>query len=431
MEKIISESMYFYDGTGAQQTYRVLFRMRDTVNGKLLQEAAVQTLKRYPYYAVRCCANEREYYLEPNTEPLEVRHTAEPVNLGSAASNYYLFAISYEGDKIWFNGFHGMTDGAGVLEFMRTLLHYYCREKYDPGLSSRGVRINDGPIPPEEWDNPYIAIMNGDRVMPAEEDILVKSRPPRADGMMQKSFNLFEDARITPSEPVYYHIRISEKELMQYCRTQDGTPGVVISLLMSRAIDRLNPENEAPIVTGVAINLRPALDAAQYKGSPIAMAFLPYSGKIKEKDFSTQATMYRGRLILASDKERLQAGIGRSCQMYRHIDQIPTMEGKFEFVRRILSSMAGTTTFHVSYVGAASLGAAEQYVSEVEMENESHASAIMIEVVAANGYFFLEFVQKWREELYLNAFLDELAGQGISFQVLEKGERKFPKFERP
>ena len=124
--------------------------MKDAVNGHLLQLAAAQALQRYPYYAVRCVSDGREYLLEPHSEPIAVHNTPKPVALGGEESNGYLLAVSYWEDKIWVNLYHGLTDATGALNFGRTLLYYYCRAMYDPNLSADGVRINDGPIPPED-----------------------------------------------------------------------------------------------------------------------------------------------------------------------------------------------------------------------------------------------------------------------------------------
>lgn len=219
---IICEATIFY-GANARppNTLRVLFRMKDAVNGHLLQLAAAQALQRYPYYAVRCVSDGREYLLEPHSEPIAVHNTPKPVALGGEESNGYLLAVSYWEDKIWVNLYHGLTDATGALNFGRTLLYYYCRAMYDPNLSADGVRINDGPIPPEEWDNPYRQIMRGERVLPDEKDILIQIKPNTSD----RPLRLSEDPRITYcAHQYYYDLRIPEAQLMQYCRAQDGTP---------------------------------------------------------------------------------------------------------------------------------------------------------------------------------------------------------------
>ncbi|MGN1231294.1 MAG: hypothetical protein ACI4TP_05275, partial [Anaerotignum sp.] len=257
-----------------------------------------------------------------------------------------------------------------------------------------------------------------ERQLPDEKDILIQTKADTS----QPPLNLFEDPRITVGEPWYWHIRIPEKKMMQYCRVQDGTPGVVISLLMSRAIDRLNPENKQPIVTGMAVSLRGALEAPLYKGSPLTLAYLPYAGRVKEKPFDFQATIYRGRLILAADKERLQAGIKSSSRLYAALDQCPTVEAKRQMATQVISKYMNSSTFQVSYMGPARLAALEPYVLETEMQNDGNG--LTIEVMANHGFFFLEIVQLWKEDLYIQAFLDELTAQGIEFECLDNGKHK-------
>ena len=423
---IICEATIFYGYTAQHpNTLRVLFRMKDAVNGHLLQLAAEQTIRRYPYYAVHCVSDGKEYLLEPHSKPFVVHHTQEPVALGGEESNGYLLAVSYWEDKIWVNLYHGLTDGTGALNFGRTLLYYYCREMYDPDLPADGVHVNDGPIPPEEWENPYHQIMTGERKLPDEKDILVQVKP---DSSIQP-LNLLGESRVTQTAPQYYDLRIPEQQLMEYCRTQDGTPGVVVSLLMSRAIDRLHPGNNRPIVTGMAMNLRPALGAPLYKGSPLAIAYLPYTDRVRQKPFDTQATIYRGRLILAADQERLLAGVKASTRLYNAIDQQPTVEKKCQLAKQVVDRYHGGATFNVSYVGPARLAAMEPYVLETLMQND--CTDLTIEMMASHGSFFLTIVQEWKEDMYFKAFCEELKAQGIEYELLSQGEHHVPLLTLP
>lgn len=49
---------------------------------------------------------------------------------------------------------HAMTDGTGAYEVLRTLLYYYCSEKYGVTLKEDGIRLAGDIIPEEEWVDP-------------------------------------------------------------------------------------------------------------------------------------------------------------------------------------------------------------------------------------------------------------------------------------
>ena len=98
-------------------------------------------------------------------------------------------------------------------------------------------------------------------------------------------------------------------------------------------------------------------------------------------------------------------------------------------MQKLMSSYKNNSTFEVSYVGPAKLGAAERYVTEAELENAGEG--IMIEVMAANGSFFLNIMQQWQENLYFDAFCEELSEIGFDYELLYCGEQKVTKVNLP
>ncbi len=53
--------------------------------------------------------------------------------------------------------FHGMTDGTGAYEIIRTLLYYYCSEKYHDAFNTEGIRLVGDEIAAEEWIDPVVS----------------------------------------------------------------------------------------------------------------------------------------------------------------------------------------------------------------------------------------------------------------------------------
>ena len=49
-----------------------------------------------------------------------------------------------------------MTDGIGAYEVVRTLLYYYCSERYNVRLKEEGIRLAGDEIRVEEWDDPVV-----------------------------------------------------------------------------------------------------------------------------------------------------------------------------------------------------------------------------------------------------------------------------------
>lgn len=78
-----------------------------------------------------------------------------PNCLGSAQANGHLLAFSWEKQEIYLDVFHGLSDAGGLLPLLRTVMYYYCQEKYRVSLNSQGIRLAGEEIPKEEIEEPY------------------------------------------------------------------------------------------------------------------------------------------------------------------------------------------------------------------------------------------------------------------------------------
>ena len=74
-----------------------------------------------------------------------------------------MLTFSWYDNWIVMDVFHGLTDGTGAYEIIRTLLYYYCSERYNVKLSSDGIRICGDIISDEEYIDPLNDLNPSDR----------------------------------------------------------------------------------------------------------------------------------------------------------------------------------------------------------------------------------------------------------------------------
>ena len=113
------------------------------------------------------------------------------------------------------------------------------------------------------------------------------------------------------------------------------------------------------------------------------------------------------------------------------IDSLPQLMTKKAAMLKVLKSMLGMSSFVVSYLGPAKLGAVEQYVKEIRLLNGVGENALLVEIMSANGYFYLDFAQQWQEEIYFDAFCQQLSLQGIPYELDGIEVHKVPGIELP
>ncbi|MBR3457031.1 MAG: hypothetical protein IKH16_02580, partial [Selenomonadaceae bacterium] len=118
--------IYSSYGLGFDYVIRRFVRMKDAVNGEMLEAALRQTEKRYPYMSLRLRKNESEYFWEENKEPVALLNTDRRIHLNHKETNYHVWAVCYKDDWIIIDFYHGIADGVGRNSVVATLLYYYC-----------------------------------------------------------------------------------------------------------------------------------------------------------------------------------------------------------------------------------------------------------------------------------------------------------------
>ena len=115
----------------------------------------------------------------------------------------------------WHLPFH--LDGTGAYEILRTLLYYYCSERYKVTLKEDGIRLVGDIIPDEEWIDP----------VEMATDLPV---PPRTE--MSKALDLVEAAGLQNDvQSTVYSIAIPESEFIRFNIDNDGSPGTMVAPL--------------------------------------------------------------------------------------------------------------------------------------------------------------------------------------------------------
>ncbi len=126
-------------------TYRICSILNEEVDGGLLQEAVDILLPKMPAFRYRLRTGFFWYYFEENDKPAPrvVEENEYPCRfIHQNKNNYYLFRVTYYKNRINLEAFHALTDGMGIIGFIRELTYQYLRlahpqlrEKLGDGLS--------------------------------------------------------------------------------------------------------------------------------------------------------------------------------------------------------------------------------------------------------------------------------------------------------
>ena len=380
--------------------FRLAIRMKDTVDYDLLSRAVEQAMARYPYFCVFPEREEENLVLCYNKRPLPVFPDDRTVTLGSEDSNGHLISFGCKENAIFIDCSHYIADGMGVDPLMKSLLYLYASERYGAeGLERERIRMTDSLIGDVEHAYPF-----PDRVMNMKELFLLPQTSEDAYGLDPIAFD---------DEGLYaYHLHIPQKAMMEKASSSDGSPVSFLSVLLFRALHRLDRGIDKPIVAHVQHQYRSALRVPMSHHSLVSYIPVTMPPRLGNRDVEKQNTIVRGQVILKGEKDADIASVNRLIAALP--SEAPFADKREAMVRYAERSILGKT-FGISYVGKMDWCGLERYVDDLHAYiGEKHTkNMLLIEVMTVGEDFSLTFMQSGRGDKYLNAFMEEIR----SFQI--------------
>lgn len=418
-QKLFTELRTLYTTTKeAPAEIRIRIRMRDLIDPEILRRAVDTTMERYPYFCVELQKKEGGFVYAENHRPVVISDSLHGAELNSEETNYHMIAFCWQDNMIILDVFHGLTDGTGAYEVVRTLLYYYCSERYNVSLKEDGIRLVGDEISAEEWIDPVVSRTD----LPT----------PKQNELMSDALNVITTAGLEEDRRhTVYSVAISEKEFMRFNLDNDGSPGTMVALLLSRAIAKLFPESENAIRIALCVNQRKALNAPLAHQSLVGGVMLEYKDKLRDWSLEMQGTAYRGMVFAQTQEENVLRGIAS----FKGVNgMLLTKESDQERigVASYINSLAGKlTTATVSYVGKADYKEAEQYIRDFRLWTSPMGNNLLVEISAVNGRFTLDFLQSFSSPVIVNAFLKELDENGIIYDLQDVNELELPNIKLP
>ena len=391
-------------------TFRLAIRMKDTVDYDLLSRSAENAMVRYPYFCVFPEREEENLVLRYNSRPVPVFPDDRTVKLGSEDSRGHLISFGCKDNTIFIDCSHYIADGMGVDPLMKSLLYLYVSERYGAeGLQTERIRMPDSPVCDGEHVYPF-----PDSAINTGEFCTLPKEPEEAYGLDPAAFD---------SEGLYaYHLHVPQKEMMAKASSSDGSPVSFLSVLLYRALHRLDPSIEKNVVAHVQHQYRAVLRAPMSHHSLVNYISVTMPPRLNKWDVEKQNTVVRGQVILKGGKDADIASVNRLIEAFPGES---SFADKTEAMARYAEKSIIGKTFGISYVGKMDWCGLERYVEDLHAYiGEKHTkNMLLIEVMTVGEDFSLTFMQSGRGEKYLHAFMEEIRSLQIPVHLI--GEERY------
>ena len=398
MERIRSGQAYLYQKNGMEsEVMEITFHKK--VSGSFLNQALLETIKRYPYLNTKLVELDGDFYIIQNEMALTARKTEKLAKLGHISCGYHLVDVTYYGSTIYVSWHHALCDGKGIKPFVETLIYYYCMLRYKSRASNEGVRLADSPLLPNETTEPNLSSYTYDES---------KSDVPVSRDAYAIPENVVEDH----DTDYRYDIQIPASSFMKVCKENRATPVILTSLLVNEGIASLYPDFDKPINANIAVDIRDALDLPNTFKNCVRSMPLPFSRDFLEMTLSEKAEKQRAILGAQRDRDLLRKAANSSLGMFDRLDTLPDYEAKqkmMDFFNGMLIN-----TYVISYLGQMTVNENAKYIEKMCFYN-SGAAGLGVTMLSVGDKFCLNFKQSFESDKYVKAFLAGLDKLGIEY----------------
>jgi len=396
----VSTGLLFYYGVRMQVHGE--FLVRDMVSRDDLQRAVDIAQRSFPYFCVRPVLREGRYVQEYNEAPFVVLERETPAAPGTEEANGHLHTFGCWENKIFADFFHGLADGRGVVPTLeQSVLYYYCLFHYGEAMDPQGIWLADRAPDPAEYADPFLFAKQ-----PEQEPITFRR--------VKDSF-AFPESIVPEGKPqTIWTINVKQKEFMRFTKAVDGSPAVIGSLLLARAIDRVHPMGEQPIVINMPVDIRSALGCEKTCRNCIDFLQLIYTDKLRALPFDRQCTAFRGQVFLQSDKDYINRRFYDYAQSEQAMQAAPTLEAKAAAFAPYSPAVPGPC---VSYMGQLPMGDIDRYKCGFRGSLDASCFGIVLEVYSSGDTMSICFMNGLTTDAYYEAFYSELEEAGISFET--------------
>ena len=394
------EPMLYMSTPEHPNTMGVCIVLKESVDGEILRNAVEDLRARFPYFYVKAVPFGNDLTVEDNSLPMTVRNTWEPINLNSKESNFHLAAWKFEERKLAFEISHSLTDGAGVLPYVKSTLFLYLSRRYGVSFDREGFRLPGDKIPLSETGNPFAELdIDG-----AEEPVYTKETITDfyrfGDGMLKDPFATF--------------VKIPESQMMEFCRDYDGSPNTFLAVMFARAVRRYDPASDKTVSVSIAIDHKAMLGNYDNYRLFANVLELDFTKDRSLQDIAKNCTIARGQLMLQASMENSLWAMKQRKATYAKLNQVP-LDMKLGMIAKSAGSLRWSIS--ISYANSRSFGPLDPYIDELYMMAEPGVADVLCEIACINHFFFLCIARTFPSEKFTDIFLDELSTVGIDYEV--------------
>lgn len=390
---------------------RFIVQLKENIDGKILEDAVQKGMRKYPFYCVSLKLEEPEYVYEYNDLPIVVKEGDDVLEIGREQTNYHQVYFSYAEKRIYADISHTLTDGAGEINIIYSVMSFYLNEKYGEHFPEcfPGSFVEGG-VKESDYEDPLKQIPQLDKIPYVREELRVES------------FSIEKNVRAERMN-VMYRFKSKEEPIVSYVKKLGCSPYALFALLANRAIYSVHKAEG--IKCCVCINLRHALNAPRGHQNLTYIFILPHTKEISDKGMEEQLKAVHKIVKEDSDVSVQYERLGYRSHLIAECAKSSNLSERMKIIADEVFPKEWIPTSTVSYMRTGEFGAMSSYFDDMIVTSYL-GGCLLVEVAALNGEFIFNFQQSISEDCYFEGYIKDLESLGFECTRLPAEQWKMP-----
>ena len=366
------------------------------VSGSLLQDAVADMLRAMPFLGtVKGVSPEGDrYVLRMTSGPFPVRCGPAWDSPRDRVSGDYLLSVSYDGDTLYLDISHALTDGYGFGVVLRYLVSRYLEyRREEPAEPAESFNRQF----PYDYENPFDYIRD----------------PGSTFEFRYPQVQVFDQEELNPGRPRHYVLSCDESRVMKLAKNSEGSFSGVLCGVLGCALMDCKPAADT-VVISCPMNMRGTLGCTQTLRCCSEGMIYVLTNTLRKYPFEQKLSVLKGQLYIQRSEEYCVHWFAKKRLTAETLRSIPSIEEKQAYLRSLisLSPYPVLTDF-----GVVDFGRENEHVKSLRTFYEVSGTAGILGVLQRfRGRCCLNISSAVRDEEWLDRFCRILNDVGADCQ---------------
>lgn len=425
MRQIDMEGIGHFVHSNGDETLNIVVRvaLTENIDTALMQTALEKAALRYPNFHSVLVSDGKGLAYELSDEKPVLQIGDEKRKLGSSELNGFPYCVSCDGKMLKLSVHHGITDGYGVTEFVKTLLYYYLKECGKPVTADGDIRL---------LESEYDAAAEDELSYLKYYDRSVSSERPQTGDVKLFALPVEYWDEAGRYEFKRFKLSMSAEQTADYARRCGSSVTGLINAIVCKAFQTAYDLEGKLLINSVTSNFRRLMpSASMHNFSGWLLTF--YTPEMQGLSLAQTAAVMKGMIsqnnttqnALRIISERSEIGLK---QREMPLDEIFADKPDCMIEKRAVRQSLG---FLVTNVGPLEITESmKPWVGDMELYIPALTSPIVFGVNSVGDALTVSVVQSFEDDDIVRAFCKVCGENGLDVTCADMGIERFDVLER-